>query len=312
MRLAAISVDLDSLPHYCRIFGLPESLLDDRARNLVYETAVPRFRELFQNVSVPGTFFAIGEDLERAENRDAMKAAHAGGVEIANHSYSHDYALSRRDVDSIREDVRRAARLIESATGHAPRGFRAPGYTLSSATYRALLAEGVGYDSSVFPAVPYYALKAGVMGALALLGRPSKSVLDSPSVLLAPTAPYRPDPERPYSRGAGEVLELPVTVSPGARVPFIGAFALMAPMPVVKAVYATLKSTAVFNFELHGVDVLSGTDGIPDELLSSQRDLRIPVSEKLDRLGQIFTWLKRDFDVVTLSTVAERVGGSAR
>ncbi|HYO69594.1 MAG TPA: polysaccharide deacetylase, partial [Archangium sp.] len=41
-RLASISVDLDSEPHSCRIHGLPESLLDARARGLVYTTAVPR------------------------------------------------------------------------------------------------------------------------------------------------------------------------------------------------------------------------------------------------------------------------------
>ncbi len=33
-RLASISVDLDSLHHYCRIHGLPESLIDDRAAHL--------------------------------------------------------------------------------------------------------------------------------------------------------------------------------------------------------------------------------------------------------------------------------------
>ncbi|MFL5319622.1 MAG: polysaccharide deacetylase family protein [Myxococcaceae bacterium] len=309
MRLAAISVDLDSLPHYCRIHGLPESLLDDRARGLVYKTAVPRFRELFQSASVPATFFAIGEDLESEENRAAMASAHQSGVEIANHSYSHDYALSRKSVSEISADVRKGAALIERATGQRPKGFRAPGYTLSSAMYRALLEEGVAWDSSVFPAVPYYAAKAMVMGALAAVGRPSKSVLDTPRVLLAPTVPYHPDPEAPYSRGGGAALELPVTVSPGLRLPFIGTFAVMMPNAVVKATYGTLKGVELFNFELHGVDVLSASDGIPDELVRVQRDLRIPVERKLERLGEIFTWLRRDFDAVTLTQAAERFAG---
>lgn len=305
MRLAAISVDLDSLPHYCRIHGLSESILDERARGLVYSLAVPRFRELFQNASVPATFFAIGEDLKTAEAKQAMADALAGGVEIANHSQSHDYALSRMSVADARAEVRLGAEAIFEAVGVRPTGFRAPGYTLSSSLYRALIEEGVSWDSSTFPAAPYYTAKAMVMGGLALIGRPSRSVLDSPRVLLAPTSPYRPDPANPYRRGGGEVQELPVTVSPVLRLPFIGTFATMMPMPLVRATYKSLQKVELFNFELHGVDVLSASDGIPDVLVRAQRDLRIPTAEKLSRLAEIFGWLRRDFDVVTLSTAAE-------
>lgn len=305
-RLAAISVDLDSLPHYCRIHSLPESLLDDKARGLIYSTAVPRFRELFDELQVPGTFFVIGEDLEDADARGAVKAAHKAGVEIANHSYSHDYALSRRPLEQIRDEVRRASDVIHAATGERPAGFRAPGYTLSAPLYRALMEEGVLYDSSTFPAVPYYGAKALVMGALSLMGRPSRSILDSPRVLLAPTAPYRPDPEDPYRRGGGSVVELPMAVSPVLRLPFIGTFAVAMPSQVVKAAYATLRRVSVFNFELHGVDVIDGSDGVPSELLSRQRDLNVPAVRKMNRLREVFGWLKRDFDVVALRTVSEQ------
>lgn len=307
MKLAAISVDLDSLPHYCRIHGLSESLLDDRARHLIYSTAVPRFRELFEEVGVAGTFFVIGEDLEDADARGAVKQAHNAGVEIANHSYSHDYALARRSLKDAREEVRRGAEVIQAACGQTPAGFRAPGYTLSATLYRALMEEGVLYDSSTFPAVPYYAAKAAVMAGLRLLGKPSRSVLDSPRVLAAPTVPYRPDPDQPYRRGTGSVVELPMAVSPLLRLPFIGTFATVMPMQLVKATYATLSGSEVFNFELHGADVIDGADGVPRELLDRQRDLRISAAAKMDRLADVFRWLKRDFDVVSLRTIAERV-----
>ena len=40
MGLGCVSVDLDSLVHYCRIHGLPESVLDgSHARTLVYDVA---------------------------------------------------------------------------------------------------------------------------------------------------------------------------------------------------------------------------------------------------------------------------------
>jgi peptidoglycan-N-acetylglucosamine deacetylase len=307
-RLASISVDLDSLPHYCRIHGLPESLLDARARALVYTTAVPRLRALLAEAGVPGTFFAIGEDVAAdAHAARALAQAHAAGVEVASHSFSHDYALSRRAPAAIREDLARADAVLEAATGARPVGFRAPGYTLNAALYQACVERGYRYDSSTFPALPYYAAKAAVMGALSLLGRPSRAVLDSPRVLLAPTGPYRPDPDRPYARGTGPVLELPLTLLPGTRLPFIGTFVTPLPAPAARAAYLACRGTSFFNLELHAVDVLGAEDGIPPALVRQQRDLRVPVARKLARLRELFGWLRTDYDVVTLRDAASRL-----
>ncbi|MCA2979763.1 MAG: polysaccharide deacetylase family protein, partial [Myxococcaceae bacterium] len=172
-RLASISVDLDSLGHYCRIQGLPESLLDERARRLVASTAVPRFLELFAAVGAPATFFVIGSDLADDGLARALRASAAAGVELASHSFAHDYALSRAPRADIEADLRRAHEAIVAATGQTPVGFRAPGYTLSPALLQAVAAVGYRYDSSTFPAAPYWAAKAAVMASLAALGRPS-------------------------------------------------------------------------------------------------------------------------------------------
>ena len=307
-RLASISVDLDSLHHYCRIHGLPESLLDERARGLVYTTAVPRFRELLRTIGAPGTFFAIGEDLADAQAAAALREAHASGIEVGNHSFSHDYALTRRSPESIREELVRGEEAILAATGTRPVGFRAPGYTLNAALYAATAARGYLYGSSTFPALPYYGAKAAVMGALALAGRPSRSILDTPRVLLAPRTPYRPDPAQPYRRGTGAVLELPMTVTPGVRLPFIGTFAATLPLPAVHAAWRACQGYALFNFELHAVDVLDAADGIPPELVRQQRDLRVSSTRKMERLETIFRWLKQDADVVTLRVAAGQLG----
>ncbi len=307
MRLASISVDLDSLPHYCRIHGLPESLLDARARTLVHAVAVPRFRALLDGLGVPGTFFAIGEDLESDPGAAAgMRAAHAAGIEVASHSHAHDYALTRRGPSAIREDLARADAAILATTGARPEGFRAPGYSLNADLYAATVEQGYRYGSSAFPAAPYYAAKAAVMGALALVGRPSRSVLDTPRVLLAPRVPYRPDPARPYQRGTGSVLELPMSVTPGVRFPFIGTFATTLPLPALRAAWHACRRDAFFNFELHGVDVLDASDGIPPELVRQQRDLRVSAARKLERLREILGWLKAERDVVTLREAAGR------
>ncbi len=304
--LASISVDLDSLPHYCRIHGLDEGMLGTGARRLVHELAIPRFLELFARVGVKGTFFAIGEDFADEACAKAVAAAHQAGVEIGNHSFGHDYALTRLGSAAIARQIEHGGDAIRRATGVSPVGFRAPGYTMNAAVYAALVDQNYRYDSSTFPAAPYYAAKAGVMGALSLLGRPSRSVLDNPLVLLAPTEPYRPDPDQPYRRGSGRVLELPVSVSPMVRFPFIGTFAAAFPRPAVRAVYRTMRRVPYFNFELHGVDVLDASDGVPRELVRQQRDLTVPHAMKMTRLHEVFSWLASDFEVVTMAVAAER------
>jgi peptidoglycan-N-acetylglucosamine deacetylase len=307
-RRSAISVDLDSLPHYCRIHGLSESILDDRARGLVATHAVPRFLELFEKVSARGTFFAIGQDLVDPRLVSALQKAHASGVEIASHSDAHDYALSRLSRGAIDLDLAQAEKAIIDAVGVRPVGFRAPGYTLSPDLLQAIAARGYAYDSSAFPAAPYYAAKALVMGALRLMGQPSSSVLDSPRVLLAPKAPYRPSLTAPYTRGDAPLWELPMAVS-GLGVPFIGTFAVAMPWPLVRAVYSSFKAQPFFNFELHALDVLDGSDGLPRALLERQRDARIPAARKMERLEQIFRWMGQDSQRLTLAEVTRSQTG---
>lgn len=302
-KLASISVDLDSLPHYCRIQGLPESLLDDRARSIVARLAIPRFLELFAQAGTPATFFVIGEDVALPGMREALVASSRAGVELASHSFSHDYGLSRRSATDIVDDLRRADSVLREL-GVVPVGFRAPGYTLSPALLTAVETLGYRYDSSTYPAVPYYLAKAGIMGALELLRRPSRAILDSPKVLLAPTQPYRPAISAPYSRGDARLVELPMAVAPFTRLPFIGTFATLAPWPLVEATFRTLSRAPHFNFELHAIDVLDEHDGIPRELVAQQRDLRVPVREKLRRLGRLFAWLGEGRQRVTLADAA--------
>jgi hypothetical protein len=305
-RLAAVSVDLDSLPHYCRIQGLPESSLDERALSVVADKAIPRLLELFSNARMPATFFVIGADVSLPGMKRALTEAHAAGVELASHSFSHDYEISRWTSENISADLLRCEAAL-AELGVTPRGFRAPGYTLTPALLQAVAARGYEYDSSTFPATPYYLLKASVIGTLAALQRPSRAILDSPKVLLAPRVPYRPALDAPYSRGAAPLLELPMSVAPLTHVPFIGTFATAMPWPLVELTFRSFRRDAFFNFELHAIDVLDATDGVPEALVRQQRDLRVPTRVKLERLGKLFGWLGDDRERVTVLEAARRL-----
>ncbi len=307
MRLASVSVDLDSIGHYCGIHGLDPQAAPEGARRLVYREGIPRFLELFAELGLRATFFAVGADLEDdARVRGALDQAAREGHEIGNHSGAHDYALTRKSAAFIATDLERGERAIEGAVGRRPVGFRAPGYTLSAPLLEALVARAYHYDSSAFPAAPYYLAKAAVLTALRVTGRRSRAILDRPRVLLAPLAPYRPDREEPYRRGSLPLMELPIAVLPGSRLPFIGTALVSLPERVSAALYRQARWRRHLNLELHGIDLLDAGDVAFEPLARVQRDLRVPWALKRARLAAMLRRIGADFEWGTLEIAAER------
>jgi len=305
-RLACINIDLDGLAHYAAIHALPPGALPPGADSLIDRVAVLRFLELCDAVGVPGTLFTIGRDLGEPGAR-ALRRAVASGHEVGNHTHWHDYALARAPLADASADIARGAQVIERACGVRPRGFRAPGYTFNAAMYQALCDQGYAYGSSVFPAAPYYLAKAAVLGLQRVRGRRSTSSLDRPAVLAAPRLPYRPDPSDPYRPGRGPVVELPITVAPRTRFPFIGTFAATLPRPVVDALYRSVARQPFLNLELHGADLIDASDGTGPALPRAQRDLRVAASTKVARLSALLRRIARDYTVVTLLQASAQV-----
>jgi len=307
MALACVNVDLDSLSHYCNLYGLPPSMLSPGAVHAVCREALPRFCELFDQAGVRATFFAVGKDLDDAPSAQALREACAAGHEAGNHTFDHDYALTRKAPGTIGDDVARGSKAIERVVGSPPVGFRAPGYTLTAPLVRALVEQGFRYDSSAFPAAPYWALKAGVMGALAALGRESRAILDRPRVLLAPRLPYHPSLDEPYQAGQSELVELPISVHPLTRVPLIGAAITGLPPAAFGLLWRGVAGLPFLNVELHGIDLLDAADVSCPELVAGQRDLAVPISTKRARLKAMLRRMTDGFEVVTLAVASQRV-----
>jgi hypothetical protein len=284
----SVSADLDGLGCYAAIHGL-RLALGDRAQRAVPEVAVQRLCEAFENVK--GTFFVIGSEASIAPQ--ALRGAAAAGHEIGSHSFAHDYAMSRWQGPEIARDLERADLAIEEATGVKPRGFRAPGYTLSPALLDEVRARGYVYDSSLLPSPPYYAAKAAVMAAR--LGR-SASVLGGVGQLFARRGPH-------LRRG---VRELPIATLPLIRAPLIGTVVL----GVGDALAARLSRWAFpgghFNLELHGIDALDASD-VPADIAAVQPGLRVAASEKLRRLRSLLRSLRERGESCTLEQAALRL-----
>ena len=287
MRLASVSVDLDEIPNYFEIHGLGQA--SEAAASLVYDVALGRLRELAEAGGFPLTLFTIGSDVARPEASAGLRSAAEHGHEIANHSLDHRYDLVRLGRDEIARQISESARVIAEATGQAPVGFRAPGYTITDEVFAILTDLGVMYDASVFPCPAYFAAKSAAIAAIALRGRKSRSIVDTPKVLLAPTRPYRIG--RPYwSRGEG-LLEIPVQVTRGLRLPFIGTSVTLAGPSRARLLAKMCIGEPLVNLELHGIDVLDAEDGL-EALRPHQPDVRVPHRRKLDALLAVVSELK--------------------
>ena len=303
MRLCAISVDLDEIPNYFAIHGLPEPTGPERS--LVYDVAVDRLSALADELDVPLTLFAIGADLTRPQAAARLRAARQHGFEIANHSLDHRYDLVRLGRAEIRRQIEAGADAIERAAGERPVGFRAPGYTITDEVFSVLGELGVAYDSSVFPCPAYYAAKAAAIGLISLRGRTSRSIVDTPAVLAAPTRPYRIG--SPYWRRGDGLLELPVQVTRGARLPFFGTSVTMGGPRAARALARMCVGEPLVNLELHGIDVLDADDGL-HALRSYQKDVRVPTQRKLDALRAAIEELRAaGYAFVTLRQGADQI-----
>ncbi len=300
MRLAAISVDLDEIPNYFQIHGLP--MPDGPEATLVYDVALERLRDLAEHADLPLTLFAIGSDLARDRAATALHDAADEGHEIANHTLDHRYDLVRLGREEIARQVEEGARAIEEAVGARPVGFRAPGYTISDEVFEVLGEHGVQYDASVFPCPAYWAAKTAAITGISLRGRESRSLVDTPRVLTAPTRPYRVG--RPYwTRGEG-LLEIPIQVTRGLRLPFIGTSVTMAGSSRARLLARMCVGEPLVNLELHGIDVLDEDDGL-GALRPHQLDVRVPHTRKLDAIASVIDLLREEgYRFVTMRDAA--------
>lgn len=307
----AVSIDLDGLGCYYRIHGLGEP--PAALAQVVLARALPRAVSLFDSLGLRVTWFVIGRDVDPA-HADGHAAAHLlaararAGDELGNHSYSHPYALARLPPSEQRAELARCDAVLRELGGARVLGFRSPGYDLSPGLAATLAELGYAYDSSIFPTPPYYLAKAAVLAGQRVAGRHSGAVLTEPRALLAPRQPYLLDSQRPWRRGGGPLVELPIAVTPRLRLPVIGTSLLLAPRWGWRPLLDALAFDPVVNLELHGLDFADAEeDELPRELVARQPDLRLPWQAKRERLESCLRVLARHRTAATLAELAEKV-----
>ena len=302
--LLSVSVDLDEIHNYAKLHGLASS-----EANVVYDRAVPRLSAWARERGIPLTWFVVGRDLDRPENAEAVAWLGRGGDELACHTHSHAYDLTRRSLAEMRNEVEQGVSAIEGATKSRVCGFRAPGYIVTDSLLALLLDAGLEYDSSVFPCPSYYALKAAAMGLIRGRNARSAAIVGSPDALLAPRMPYRVGV--PYWVGGNGICEVPIQVTRTARLPFIGtSLALVGPSGA-RWLARGVAGDPFVNLELHGLDALDKGDGLTT-LGRYQRDLRIPWSRKLAAVDAAVSFLRdMGYACVRMKDLARRAMAKA-
>lgn len=145
----------------------------DDGPNPVY---TPQILEIFREAGARATFFMIGEQMEA--NPDVVRAVHAEGHEIGNHTYSHP-ALPEIGEASCRDELARTEVLIEGIIGRKPWVFRPPYFAYDEMV--ETVAGEFGYE--VIGAVNGAAKDWGMPGVDHIVGT-TREVLRPGSILL--------------------------------------------------------------------------------------------------------------------------------
>jgi len=298
MKRICVSIDLDPIDCYYAIHGLGEPPAD-----LACSKGFERFLSFAQKHGFPVTVFVVGKELGRPDFSELVRNAALIGHEIANHSFSHRYDLSRLSADETGIEIIRGHDAIAGITGVAPAGFRAPGYNISSNIIRTLEGTGYIYDSSAFPSHSYWFAKSASMILSRFSGRKSSALVNPISSLLSPSGPYHPDPDKPYSRGQAGLIEFPISLTPVLRIPMTGTFFLLADGLLERHLVSSAESAGFLNLEFHGIDFLDKTEVGEGLLKAGQPDARMGLDEKLEKFDRLFEHFK-DREFLTLSEAA--------
>ncbi|NTU24357.1 DUF1343 domain-containing protein [Brevibacillus sp. HB1.2] len=88
-------------------------------------SVTPRVLDTLKTHQVKATFFIVGREV--AGHEAILKRIVAEGHALGGHSYSHNYQLVYKNMESFFADLEKGSQMIEKATGVKPAVFRYPG-----------------------------------------------------------------------------------------------------------------------------------------------------------------------------------------
>ncbi len=238
----AVSVDLDAPLDYYRFYRVA----NPPSAGPFLADALARFLDLFAELGLRATFFAIGRDCADPQAAGWLRRVVEAGHEVANHSFDHPIAFGRLSRVEKAREIDRGREAIEQATGQAVVGFRCPAYDVDRELLDLLLERGYLYDSSLHPTAFLLPMKWRVQ----LSARRRHVGLGRLAQAFGRRRPHR------VERGSTRLIELPLAVLPGLRVPFYGTMTQFLGPGFFRAGLAVLRrGSAPINYSLHAAEI---------------------------------------------------------
>jgi len=304
-RIASTSLDLDNKWSYLKTRGDAAW----QAYPSYLPVVVPRILQFLGEREIKTTFFIVGFDATRAENREVLAQIPAHGHHVGNHSFHHEPWLHLYSREQLTDELQRAEDAIEQATGVRTKGFRGPGFSVSSTVLRVLGERGYRYDASVFPNLLNPLARAYFLATTNLSGaerEQRKALFGSMADARRPVKAFwwRLENDR--------LLEVPVTTMPLLKMPIHMTYIHYL------AKYSRTAASLYFRFAL-SLCRLTGTEPSlllhPSDFMGREDDrdlgffpaMDVPVAAKLSLLDEALAAMSADYDVMSLEAYAELV-----
>lgn len=300
-----VSIDMDNFQEYRRLID-PRGEQQGRS---FYGDALPRFLDALESAGLRATFFMIGRDALVSEHRAIVREMIARGHEVGNHSHSHPYnfaALSREQ--KVRE-IEAAELAIGDATGVRPVGFRTPSCDVDEETVRILAERSYAYDASTFPSPLMLAFV--VYGKLFV--KHDDYQLGPMTTVLAPRVPYRPSAHhfyrawRPGQPPGPDLVEIPLSVTPRARLPFYATLLrMLGPRFFRRCVNAYGRERDVLHMAFHLMDLVDHDGTSLGRAVDRSPGLGVSFERRADFVGKALETLAAAGEPATLREVAQQ------
>lgn len=290
--LAAITVDVDTLNDYAYSYGIKYKRYPD----LVYTKGIPRLLDILKKYNIKATFFVVGRDLNIPQHLKILKSVRDEGHETANHSFSHYHDFNSLPKSIQKKEIISCHEIVSKKLKLKMKGFRAPGYNISNFALKVLEENNYQYDSSLFPTTLLPAFKLATVLASrgkykSTGGGKMSSIFSNPTANLVNNA---------------KIMEVPISVTPIARIPFMGTFNLITGRSLFSL---SLKLFEKFkrdiNYEFHPIELLDfKKDKIP-KMFYRHPGSRLSLDRKLGFYNFVISEISKSYNILTLSELVK-------
>jgi len=272
--------------------------------NAIYDNALPRFLDMFDQYNVKATFFIVGKDATNTNNRNRIREILGCGHEIANHTFNHLQYFKNLRKDEKKKEIEKADKILSDITGEKISGFRAPGWRLDKTTIDILEENDYHYDSSVFSSKIFSVIC--LINWLLNRGRLKGTIGSSIVLSGSPKVPYRPDNNKIWKMGKAKILEMPPTILPIIQLPFLGTLLYMFGKNIFNFSFFYFR---LFNqpllYVLHGIELVDYYTALNDKRLLMKPGLGKTIDEKLELYHLMLSKFSKHCQFITMKELSD-------